>query len=127
MLSAESYRLTLSLTFTLTLSQAEQSSLQAKIAELESAAAKTCESQVALRMPYDSCPGSDLVDTCWFKVGILEGLSLRTIQRVSSGLVIVGWLLQHGYKYSHLVLRSSASLHRTGACVARRVLFYFII
>lgn len=48
----------------------EQLSLQAKIADLESAGNKTCQSQVALRIPNDSCPGSDLVDTCWFKVGL---------------------------------------------------------
>lgn len=53
-----------------TYAQVEQLSLQAKIADLESAGNKTCQSQVALRIPNDSCPGSDLVDTCWFKVGI---------------------------------------------------------
>eukprot|EP00904_Undaria_pinnatifida_P003396 jgi/Undpi1/13057/HiC_scaffold_8.g02719.m1 len=65
--------------------KAEQSSLQAKIAELESAAAKTCESQVALRMPYDSCPGSDLVDTCWFKVGLgncAKEVLVKPVERV---------------------------------------------
>ena len=68
-LGAERFMFTKSTLFTF--EQAENVSLQAKIADLESAGIKACQSKVDLRMPNDSCPGSDLVDTCWFKVGIL--------------------------------------------------------
>lgn len=58
-------------------SQAENAALRANIARLENARTSAGGSPDAYTTP-SSCPGSQLIDTCWFKVCICSALNLRS-------------------------------------------------